>query len=993
MKNRTEILFGTIMPIFLGLVLFCEPISAATIFTDNFNGYLDGNLSGQGGWIVDGSNTNSFTVGGSTVFEGSKAIQLHAGFFPSQVKKRGALVSDGMVTFYLRVNSQGNGWVNLRESSANKLGAAIQYGGPASVLRGKIKYWDGGLGAYVDLGSIAADIWYGVQMQWRSSDKKVRYNIDGGAWTSFVSSGNIWLSGLDTVVLQANSSIIGSSAAYFDAIQENLINYKTPVLIVPGLLGTEMKKGDELLWADIFRMMNPLNQDSFMDSLAFNRDLISTDSGVYKNDVIRNPYNLYDYTDSLINEFINQGYIENENLFTFPYDWRYGVSGEYVDGKTNADLLQEKINEILQQTGNSKVDIVAHSMGGLVVKKYAMDNPASHHVGKAVFVGVPNTGAPESIKVLLQGDNLDVPGLNDQEIKKISENMPAVYDLLPSQQYYNASGSFIKIINWQDPFGIFTSEKDLDYQETKSFLAGDHFLNSSAINKSENLHAQTFDSFDLRTAGVDVYSINGCKTPTVGQIAEIRDKYIPDSALYAKYIITDEATGDGTVPLESADNFLADSSHVFYAIKPSHGKMMSQSGVRQQIVNLVAGSSLNVADNVITKAMLDANPGKCQLSGWWFWVRSPVSIEILDQYENRSGIAPDGSVQNNIPGAGYEVMGGRKFVFIPTDENQTYTINLTGEDAGVFTLGSSQISNGQIIKTEVFSNLPVTAELTGQVNINPADNTTALSLKQTPNNQVETILPSAVIGPGESEDLLAPSTTADIVGAAGQPGFYRSDVSINLKVADDNSGVLNVEYNLNNAEFQKVAGDTVTVNVSEEGSHTIEYFSTDKAGNNEYEQTINFVIDKTAPETVVEFDPNAKDLKLSGLDATQVVVADNDNVIILTDQAGNTTEIALKDKNRKKSMKAEIGSLKYNEVLVDISKNKLNFSWDYDKNGNLKKLEQHVRSKKNYDVSATYDGKETKITGKDFSGKIKEYFSGIKIIKIKTDKGDFKWSY
>ena len=42
------------------------------------------------------------------------------------------------------------------------------------------------------------------------------------------------------------------------------------------------------------------------------------------------------------------------------------------------------------------MDIVAHSMGGLLVKKDVAEHLTDHHINKAVFVGVPNIGAPKA---------------------------------------------------------------------------------------------------------------------------------------------------------------------------------------------------------------------------------------------------------------------------------------------------------------------------------------------------------------------------------------------------------------------------------------------------------------------------------------------------------------------------------------------------------------------------------------------------------------------
>ncbi|MCX6718454.1 MAG: hypothetical protein NTY81_02525 [Candidatus Staskawiczbacteria bacterium] len=986
MKNKIGIFIGVIIFSFFGFFIFCNSADAATIFTDNFNDYINnGSLKGQGSWYASSPNV---IVENYTVFEGTKAMKIYepypGSFF---AEKSGKTLNNGLITIYMR--RVVGGTTNPQVEVQLKEGAVV-----VASMKNNLsffRYFNGDSASYVNFGpGFSSDSWYALQIQWRSSDHKVRYNINGGAWTSWVSGMANWTTGLNTVRMSVTDGV-----AYFDAIQENLINVKTknPVLIVPGLVGTEMKNGDELLWLDIERMLTNIG-DNFMDPLGFNQDLTSADNGVYASDVIKKietAFGLvnYDYTDGLINEFKGQGYAENENLFTFPYDWRYGVSGKFADGKTNADLLATKIQDIMAQTGSDKVDVVAHSMGGLIVKKYAMDNPTDNHIGKAVFVGVPNTGAPKAVKVLLQGDNFGVLGLNDQEIKKISANMPASYDLLPSRQYYSEKGSFIKTIN-QDIYNLTYSEKDLNYEESESFLTGEHSLNALGLANAENLHTQNFDNYDLRTAGVELYAIDGCRAGTLAQVVERKDKNMfggEETSYSLQYGALPLVPGDNTVPLESATNLPINQNNKYYALVSDHGKMPSENGIRQEIVNLVSGSNLPTSqDNgqdLITQDVL-----KCGLNGKAISVFSPVNIFVTDQNGNKLGLADDGSIINEIPNADFEILGEHKFVYLPQDNGQVYNINLQGTGAGTFTIKNQDISNSQIAKTEVFSNLSVTAELEGQINISPADNSTTLSL----NNSPEIILPSATLDSSASEDLLPPVSTATLTGAIGQPGFYRSNVNANIKATDDSSGVLDMEYNLDDAGWQKISDDTAVIPVSKEGKHSIIFFSTDKAGNNEQEKTITFTIDKTAPEAVIQFDPGIKDLKFYPAESSDSI-SDKDDVIILTDHAGNTTEIDLKSKNRKILMSAEIKAIKYNGVSVDISKNQMAFLWLYDKNKNLKMLSQYAKSKKEYNVLAVYDGKNTSLIGKDSSGKILKSLSGLKIIKITTNKGDLSWSY
>ena len=65
-----------------------------------------------------------------------------------------------------------------------------------------------------------------------------------------------------------------------------------------------------------------------------------------------------------------------------------------------------------------------------------------------------------------------------------------------------------------------------------------------------------------------------------------------------------------------------------------------------------------------------------------------------------------------------------------------------------------------------------------------------------------------------------------------------------------------IQYNLDNAGYKKVLDDHINFTVLPEGTHTITYFSTDKAGNNEPAQTISFEIVK--PKTLPKWQNDCK---------------------------------------------------------------------------------------------------------------------------------------
>ena len=619
----------------------------------------------------------------------------------------------------------------------------------------------------------------------------------------------------DAFIYQPNTVMF--SAHFFENINcvFNNAQKKTPVLIVPGLMGTELENSNGLLWADLARMVTDVG-DSFLDPLAFNSDLTQSDQTVSALNIIQSENVLgikFDYSGGLINEFESQGYTEgtgsNDTLFTFPYDWRYGASGKYADGTTNADLLAKKIQDILTQTGAEKVDVVAHSLGGLIVKQYAMEHPADNHIGKAVFVGVPNTGAPFALKVLLQGDSFGIPFLSQDEMKKVAENLPVSYDLFPSQQYFDTKGSFVKVVSEDDFDKLNYSENNLSYADSENFLTAGHNLNLTALNNSENLHTPDFDNFDLRTAGIDLYSIDGCKTATISKITEVDKKNI-FGVSSVDYKRPQFSPGDNTVPLESSTNLPIDDTNKFYLLQADHSKMLGQDGSKEEIVNLISGSNLNVNSKFITQDI-----SRCNLKGKAISVFSPVNIFVTDQNGNQLGLASDGSVINEIPGADFQLIGGHKFLFLPTDGGQVYAINLTGTDTGTFTIEADDIQNSQTAKTEVFSNLAVTPALTGNININPSDNSTTLSVKQDANSSAQIILPNSTLKGANVDDDISPVSVATF--SAGQ-------INVNATDNENGSGIFGIHYNLDNSGFIFTSGDSLIETVSAQGQHVFDFF-------------------------------------------------------------------------------------------------------------------------------------------------------------------------
>lgn len=127
----------------------------------------------------------------------------------------------------------------------------------------------------------------------------------------------------------------------------------------------------------------------------------------------------------------------NERRFyTFIYDWRQDI----VTTVRNLDRL---INQIRRDYGQSdlRVDIVAHSMGGLITRYYsrfgtrdvldgdtsAVSNDGASRLRKVVMMGTPNLGAVNVVHTYITGFGIGSLGLPPE----VLTTLPAVYQLFP----------------------------------------------------------------------------------------------------------------------------------------------------------------------------------------------------------------------------------------------------------------------------------------------------------------------------------------------------------------------------------------------------------------------------------------------------------------------------------------------------------------------------------------------------------------------------------
>ncbi|MBP8948940.1 MAG: hypothetical protein KBG73_08865, partial [Candidatus Promineofilum sp.] len=155
---------------------------------------------------------------------------------------------------------------------------------------------------------------------------------------------------------------------------------------------------------------------------------------------------------------------DNPTLFIFPYDWRLDIAA-------NAARLEEYITGCIQQFyPGVKVDILAHSMGGVLARRYILDSfdasatNLGHQVDQLITVGTPWLGAPKLIYALETGDFIS--GIaTGENLKYALESMPGPHQLMPSQYYMNVADAPPLVEDGWDLDGNGVSVESYDYEK------------------------------------------------------------------------------------------------------------------------------------------------------------------------------------------------------------------------------------------------------------------------------------------------------------------------------------------------------------------------------------------------------------------------------------------------------------------------------------------------------------------------------------------------
>lgn len=277
------------------------------------------------------------------------------------------------------------------------------------------------------------------------------------------------------------------------------------------------------------------------------------------------------YYHDMIVEMIKSGYQEGKSLFGFGYDFRQSNRLQET-----LDIFSAKLESVFTSSGGKKINIITHSMGGLLVKCFMSlhSDIFEKYVKSWIAIAAPFQGAPGYITTSLLNGVSFVEGWEENffiskwSMHQLLIECPSIYELMANPSFCWDNIPVLQL--WRENHDLGGNLGTLleSYELTNSISLMNEALSSNMVGYDGKQIHLPFNLEILKwanetreilsraklPASVKFYNIYGtnCGTPhsicygseqtpisDLKQLLSVQPKYIC-------------VNGDGTVPVESA---------------------------------------------------------------------------------------------------------------------------------------------------------------------------------------------------------------------------------------------------------------------------------------------------------------------------------------------------------------------------------------------------------------------------------------------------------
>lgn len=611
----------------------------------------------------------------------------------------------------------------------------------------------------------------------------------------------------------------------------------TPTVFVPGILGTKMYKGDDERWPQ-WRMLFANPWDGQLDDLKLQADGVTDEeSGVHTGDVLMDlpTYPVYSQT---LKKLKSRGFRYDDNgvpahgetLFFHPTDWRRSAGW-------NAAQLLDHINRIRAATGYDKVNIIAHSQGGLAVRAL-LELPGSvGRVNRVVTLGTPYLGTPQALTMLVFKEPcmtkvIGICVISRDKLSEIGTNFPGYLELLSSPALWSATGPEIRT----EPIG--GPVKTWGFDDFLAQRMGG--FNTALLNNAAGWHRAN-DDFTPADSSVGLMRIVGDHYYTVSGLTE--QEYLQCSRFGCvrkwRYVVNQPGkgqpgNGDGLVLLASANPSTHAGKGITRYVYADHDHLDENDASLDYALEVFKGTGpLSTAEADAADAIVGANTPLAAgdqpqaLDGVEVTVDGPASGLFTDRDGWRTGeIDPATKASaSDIPGSSYVPSTDRSVTFLAGTQADG---RWSATGAGEFRLILRAYAGDAVTKTVAYPaiQLPEGAIVTLDALTAPLGTAPALRVDTDADGTVDRTV--APLAPVTGADTDAPVTTVTATPYTATDGTTRYRVT--ATAADSGgAGIDGIEWVHSSIGPDTYQPYTTALDLPRGG--TIYLRATDRAGN------------------------------------------------------------------------------------------------------------------------------------------------------------------
>lgn len=339
----------------------------------------------------------------------------------------------------------------------------------------------------------------------------------------------------------------------------------SPIIFVPGIFDSRLYNTDgKLVW------LSPMIKENVLKYLDIDNPLIVQNNLIdqCRLPIISREYGLNNAFLFIISVLCDE--FKSSNVFVFSYDFRRSCSDA-------ADALRDESEYILENYDCDKVNIVAHSMGGLVASSYAAKYGTSD-IDKVITLAAPYEGSPKAFYSAASGNIHGIPEFLTEQAG-LSRSMylkyPSLSELLPTKRFI-------------EKYPLKAGSEDVSFEEYENIcrkLVGDNYDRGVDFMNSINKNGRNILTYYDKS-----YFLAG-----IGRQTAVSVKMDGDAVYEIKEGNDDIIKGDSLVPFDSAsmmgeleklgkDEF-GDDRFVYF--ENSHNGLLRSPKVLRRIINIL----------------------------------------------------------------------------------------------------------------------------------------------------------------------------------------------------------------------------------------------------------------------------------------------------------------------------------------------------------------------------------------------------------------------